>query len=277
MAIDMKFYNHVNPKLKSYISHYWTTAGILDHEQSYQILPMDHIDLIMPIMGGYYHVLKEGVLEEAAQIFFRGMKDTAIEVVRHSYVECIGITFKPWGFYPFIRKELSQYQNKLVDLELENQALANELMTITACIESVTDSEKIEAIIVEIEATLLRYLEANPLEYHETMPLLIDLCDSDGEDIEALIKPYPITLRTLERMFNKYIGTSPRAFYKIKQFQEASRSVLYDAHLNLTDIAYDSNYYDQAHFSKFFKKFTSKTPKQARQNKTALKSHMDFK
>lgn len=277
MSVNMKFYNHVNPKLKNHISHYWTTAGALDAEKSYKILPMDHIDLIMPIKGGYYHMLKEGVLEDTTQMFFRGMRETAIEVVRHGYVECIGITFKPWGFYPFIRKGLSQYQNKLVDLQLENGTLANELMAITRRIESVKDNVKIESIIVEIEAALLRYLEDDLLDYQETMQLLMDLCDSEGDDIEALIKPYPITIRTLERMFNKYIGTNPRAFYKIKQFEEASRAVLYDENLNLTDIAHDANYYDQAHFSKTFKKFTSNTPKQARQSKTALKSHMDFK
>ncbi|MBF4691538.1 helix-turn-helix domain-containing protein [Fusibacter ferrireducens] len=272
----MKFYNHVNPKLENYISHYWTTAGVLDAEKSYKILPMNHIDLIMPITGAYYHMPKAGVLEDTTQIFFRGMRDQSIEVVRHGYVECIGISFKPWGFYPFIRKGLSQYQNKLVDLKLENVTLANELVTITRRIDSVKDVVKIEAIIAEIETALLRSLEVESYDYEETQQLLMDLCNSEGDDMEVLIKPYPIAVRTLERMFNKFIGTNPRTFYKIKQFEEASRAVLYDGQSSLTHIAYDANYYDQAHFSKAFKKFTSDTPKRVRQNKTVLKSHMIF-
>ncbi|WP_175438431.1 AraC family transcriptional regulator [Fusibacter sp. 3D3] len=271
----MKFYNRVDPKLENYISHYWTTAGALEAEKAYKILPMDHIDLIMPITGQYEHVYGTHVVDKSP-LFFHGMRDTAIEVVRHGYVECIGITFKPWGFYPFIKKALSQFQNKSVDLHLENALLANELVNVMRSIKSVQDNGKIESKIVEIEGVLLRCLEEDYTEYQGTVQLLMDLCNSGGEDVEAIAKRHHITIRTLERMVNKYIGINIRTFYKIRKFEEASRAVLYDGNINLTDIAYESNYYDQAHFSKTFKKFTRDTPKQARQNKTALKSHMDF-
>lgn len=275
MLVTMKFYNDVNLKLKNYISHYWTTAGELDSEKSFKIFPMDHIDLIIPIMGDYYYVNKDGKFEDKSQVFYHGMRDTAVEVVRHGYVECIGISFKPWGFYPFVKKDISEYQNKSVDLLLENKELATELLNISKEIESVHDKEKIENIIARIEDILLRYLE-DACDFYDTAQFMTDLCSSTEDNIEVIAKEYNIAIRTLERMFNKYIGINPRTFYKIRQFEDASRAVLFDSNLNLTDIAYDSNYYDQAHFSRTFKRYTRETPKKVRRNKTALKSHMDF-
>ena len=96
------------------------------------------------------------------------------------------------------------------------------------------------------------------------------------ENLNTIAANMTTSVRTLERLFKKHIGISPKLFYKIRQFEKASHSVLYDKDIKFTEIAYETNYYDQAHFTKVFKQFPKETPKKIRTEKTALKSNMDY-
>src|SRR5262249_21630694 len=69
-----------------------------------------------------------------------------------------------------------------------------------------------------------------------------------------------VSLRQLQRGFRQVIGTSPKAFARILRFQEAQRRLMFDPDADLTAMAYDCGYFDQAHFIKDFKEFSGKTP-----------------
>ncbi len=285
MPIKMKFYNRVSDDLKNNVNHYWTTAGTLDNDRALKLFPMDHIDLVIPIAGEYDHIVKDGVTEERHQVFFHGMRENAVEMVQQTYVECIGISFKPWGFYPLVKKELMMYQNRYVDMMHENSSLSTALLNVIEKHKSMHDGQeenllvhspkKIEALILDIETILSKQIDKTD-EHSKTLDLLSEVCNISLENLSESAEKHKISVRTLERMFNRYIGTSPQAFFRIKQFEKASRAVLFDENSKLTDIAYDANYYDQAHFSRSFKKFTRESPKNVRNKKSALKSHMEY-
>uniref|UniRef100_UPI0040496E2A helix-turn-helix domain-containing protein n=1 Tax=Fulvivirga sp. TaxID=1931237 RepID=UPI0040496E2A len=59
----------------------------------------------------------------------------------------------------------------------------------------------------------------------------------------------------------KQIGLSPKQLSKVIRLQATLQMLLNDTSRTLTDIAYESEYYDQAHFIKDFKEFTGLTPK----------------
>jgi len=67
--------------------------------------------------------------------------------------------------------------------------------------------------------------------------------------------------RQLERKFQKLIGISPKQLGKVVRLQTALNILLNKESKSLTEIAYKSDYYDQAHFIKDFKEFTGTTPK----------------
>jgi len=69
-----------------------------------------------------------------------------------------------------------------------------------------------------------------------------------------------VSVRQLERGFQQVIGTSPKVFARVVRFQEAQRRLMFDPETDLTRLAYDCEYFDQAHFSKDFKAFAGKTP-----------------
>lgn len=71
-----------------------------------------------------------------------------------------------------------------------------------------------------------------------------------------------VTEKTLQRMFEKNVGISPRLFKRICQFNTAFQQLNTRHFLKISDVAYENGYADQSHFIRTFKEFTNLTPKE---------------
>ncbi|UAY53368.1 response regulator transcription factor [Ferruginibacter albus] len=83
--------------------------------------------------------------------------------------------------------------------------------------------------------------------------------DSKGAiKIKDLNEKLFISQSPFEKRFRKLVGTTPKKFASIVRFH----SVLNDLNKikSLTEICYENNFFDQAHFIKDFKQYTGDTP-----------------
>jgi AraC-like DNA-binding protein len=64
------------------------------------------------------------------------------------------------------------------------------------------------------------------------------------------------------QMFKNNFGLTPKAFLKITRFQKTIREIEASKKISWSDIAFDTGYYDQAHFINDFKNFSGFTPQQ---------------
>lgn len=79
-------------------------------------------------------------------------------------------------------------------------------------------------------------------------------------NIDELSSLYNLSQRQFERKFKSLTGFTPKAFASIIRFEECiNHACLYKQ--SLTELAFDSGYYDQSHMIRDFKKFTGKSPK----------------
>jgi AraC-like DNA-binding protein len=70
-------------------------------------------------------------------------------------------------------------------------------------------------------------------------------------------------VKTFQRHFAKHMSCSPVEYRRIIKFRNSIESKLSaDEVKSLTGICYDSNYFDQSHFIKEFKKLTHRNPKE---------------
>ncbi len=69
--------------------------------------------------------------------------------------------------------------------------------------------------------------------------------------------------RQLRRVFNHYIGTTPKIFSKVVRFQYILNAKPSSQSLKQQKLFYDVGFYDQAHFIKDFKNFYGVTPARA--------------
>jgi transcriptional regulator GlxA family with amidase domain len=83
--------------------------------------------------------------------------------------------------------------------------------------------------------------------------------------------------RQLERNFKKQIGVSPKQLGKVIRLQTALKMLLDQKSENLTDIAYESEYFDQSHFIKDFREFTGINPKDFLTNENLTLSALFYK
>jgi AraC-like DNA-binding protein len=84
--------------------------------------------------------------------------------------------------------------------------------------------------------------------------------------LPGLQKELQITERTFQRMFESYIGISPRMYSRICRFQAAFRQLNENQFSHLSDIAYEHDYTDHSHLTRTFKEFTGYTPKEYLKN-----------
>lgn len=76
--------------------------------------------------------------------------------------------------------------------------------------------------------------------------------------INELNKRLFISQSPFEKRFRKLVGTSPKKFASIVRFNSVLNSL--DHTKSLTEICYESQFFDQAHFIKNFRKYTGVTP-----------------
>lgn len=68
------------------------------------------------------------------------------------------------------------------------------------------------------------------------------------------------SIRTLSRKYNETVGINPKLMCRIIRLQYTLLNYLNSSHSNITDIALNSGYYDQSHFTKDFKEFIGISP-----------------
>jgi AraC-like DNA-binding protein len=71
-----------------------------------------------------------------------------------------------------------------------------------------------------------------------------------------------LSLRHLARKFQEHIGLSPKEYLRVSRFIRSLDHLKRYPAQSLTEIAYESGYYDQAHFIRDYKDYTGYTPGQ---------------
>jgi AraC-like DNA-binding protein len=99
---------------------------------------------------------------------------------------------------------------------------------------------------------------------------LVNPGKSEDMGVRPFCGHYGVHVRTLERMFNKYVGTTPKGFLRLNRFQTALNRLLNSGHENLTELTHDFNFYDQPHFIREFKSFTGSSPSRFVKEKQAI-------
>lgn len=167
-----------------------------------------------------------------------------------------GIKIKPAGMHLFV-KHVHSIKDRFIDIDtLNNKDL---LQLEDRVLASPTIKEKIKS----IEDYILQHLKKSPcttdLQYLEKMVDLI-LTHKGNIQFNSLINYFNINYKKAERLFLKYIGLTPKTYIRIIRFNTCVNH--YNTSGNLTQMAFENGFFDQSHFIKEFKQFTSLTPRQ---------------
>ena len=88
-----------------------------------------------------------------------------------------------------------------------------------------------------------------------------DICQNAGSvSIEALAKNHFMTQRQIERQFKQQVGLSPKKFADLERFRKAFGMLNTTIKHSIEEIAWECGYYDHAHMTNDFKRFTGQPP-----------------
>lgn len=174
------------------------------------------------------------------------------------YVNCFAVRFYPYGFVHFISAPLRDLENKETPIsELLGMSVAAELEK--KIISATSNEQRVEI----IECFLFDKLNQKATVDSIVKTTLDTLFATKGDTaIAAILKEDLSKRRQLERNFFKQVGLSPKQLGRVIRLQTALKLLLNKKTGSLTNIAYESEYYDQAHFTKDFKDFTGINPKE---------------
>ena len=124
--------------------------------------------------------------------------------------------------------------------------------------EAKTDAQRIST----VESFLLSQLNFAPADKLVSEALKRIHTSAGSIRIRDLNRDLGISQSPFEKRFRKAVGASPKKFASIVRFQAVMRAI--ESQDTLINLGYDHNFYDQAHFTKEFKRFTGITPEQFR-------------
>lgn len=248
-----------HPDLQSIIQCYWTLEVDADkNAEKQRIVPDGCIEMAF-ILGDdikRYTSDDNFILQPRAMVL--GQTIDAFYIQPTGYVNTFAVRFYPLGFANLVSTNIKTLANRETELsqlfgEEVSQTLTN---NITKAIDTI---ERIQ-IIEEFLFATLRTTNVVDKIVQSTVDAL--LSTNGSVSIKDILNDDLSKRRQLERKFTKQIGISPKQLGKVIRMQSALKLLISQKADSLTQVAYSSDYYDQAHFIKDFKEFTGTNPKE---------------
>jgi len=247
----MKFDKHFpTAQLKPYIKYFVVSENELENE--YKVFPSSGLVIGFQYKGKLSVVTnnRENRLTTAG---ITGISDGYKIFKNSAHIGTILVYFTEIGFTHFAShpaNELFNLSLSLDDIFNKNSvAEVEEKLTV-----AISDKQRIKI----VEQFLL-----SQLKDIETDKLIVDavklIYQTNGTiRIKELNEKLFISQSPFEKRFRKVVGTTAKKFASIVRFNSVLDNL--NETKSLTEICYENNFFDQAHFIKDFKQFTGDTP-----------------
>jgi AraC-like DNA-binding protein len=166
-----------------------------------------------------------------------------------------GIKFRPGGFYPFLKQPIVQLTDTSISFRdafgVDGTALERAILA----------TEDKAALIQLVEDFLFQHLP----EQDQTVAQINRIVDCVSADrtitrVDDIADRMNLNKRTLQRLFRQYVGVSPKWVIKYYRLHDAADQLANSDTPDLSALAVNLGYFDQAHFIKDFKAMVGSTP-----------------
>lgn len=230
-----------DPKLEFFVEHYWIVRWDLRGQEPYvsENLPHPTVHLVFQ--------------QDATQIY--GVTSGKFSRRLTGKGQVLGVKFRPGAFYPFVKSPISQFTDDTLCLEdvfgVDCAGLEKTILTLDD-----------DGLMVEQVENFLR--DRLP-ERDETITLINQIVDHIIADrsltkVDDVVAHFHMNKRTLQRLFNQYVGVSPKWVIQRYRLQDAVDQLAEGETEDNAQLALKLGYFDQAHFIKDFKMLVGKSP-----------------
>jgi AraC-like DNA-binding protein len=248
----MKFHEYIPHEiLREDVKCLWVLETEYPPDGFEDVVPDGCVELICNL-GSPYHSPETGAGLPAG--FIVGFQNRTLRFPVSGTVKVVAARFHPWGALALLHDRIDTVTNSVAGLGPQWSAVVAELGPIVARGEYERAAMRLQAYL--IERALARSFDPGIVK---TAAKLLDTTKGQYR-IEELAEQCQISVRQLQRTFQKMMGTTPKGFARAIRFAAAQRAILFDSKIDLTRLAYQCGYSDQAHFIRDFKEIAGKTP-----------------
>lgn len=252
-------YSTIEPTidLATFVKCYWTLDAPKEIKPKKQrIVPDGCMEMIFHYGDLYKQYIRDGSYIIQPKCFVFGQISHPLDIEPTGETGIFATRFHPGGFNPFSKIPVADMENRAIPLQElfgnEGHQLEKQILN------ALTTEDRVKI----IEPFLInRLLTPKFIDSITKLSVEIILQLNGQLTVDELSGQLNIHRRQLERKFSSAIGLSPKQLSKIIRLQATLKMLANDQFTSLTSVAYDGNYYDQAHFIKDFKEFTGLSPK----------------
>jgi AraC-like DNA-binding protein len=222
-----------------FVEHFWTVEWDLCEPAVREVLPHPSVHL----------VLESGSSQVAGVLTGKFTRRLA------GKGRVLGTKFRPGGFHPFCAGPVSALTDRTLALGEVFGAAADDLEA-----RALAEAEPIAAF--SVVQTFLRRLLPAPDPIVELIGRIAARAATDREmtRVDHLVREFGIGARKLQRLFEEYVGVSPKWIIQRYRLHEAAERIARGATIDWATLALDLGYADQAHFIRDFKALVGRPP-----------------
>lgn len=243
-----------HPSIAPIVRHYLLLRGTLAQESIVRLFADGNTGLVFNLGDSSLHTGAGVASYQRSWVY--GQMSTFRDLVLGGELDCIIVVLQPYGAHQLWGEMVNDWKDQFISgpevLGKAIDRIGDQLQRAS----SVADTVKL------LNAWIID-LAGNKRQPDTLLLKAVQLINTTGGQmpVHGLLDQLQVNERLLERKFSAGIGISPKQYAGIVRITASAKGIrrLQQAG-QLTGVAYDHDYFDQAHFIKDFKKYTGITP-----------------
>lgn len=265
-AISLKFNAYIPTKLTGIVDLIWENE--IPEPGSFNILPSGKVELLFPFIPvrslDAVKITPQDNPVNNCSCFLSGLHTKPLKMLFYNF-HTFGIQMNPVAVKALFGMPLCEIKNYFV----EGKAVCDTVCIMEEQIHStnhfIHKAKCIEQLLLKkINETADLHIAMN---LHRVIRKFITRKQNQPQKSFQDILGYSRT--QTYRLFNEWFGTSAYSYQRLQQFIRATES-LHNTRLSLTDVGFESGFYDQSHFIRSFQEFANMSPGEYRKQMSAL-------
>ena len=236
-----------SPELCPWIQHYWLVEWKLDasQQQTIETLPHPNVHLVFSSEDGT--ALVHGVQTRKFQLLLKG------------HARVFGVKFQAGGFYAFLNAPVSSLRGKTIEAtRVFGDAISS--------LQPVLSGDAAEASRIEEANRFFSHLipDSDPDALTASQIVESILNNPQIRNVEALSSNSGLSVRSLQRLFQRYVGVSPKWVISRYRMHELVELLNRGEEVDWATRALEMGYFDQSHLIRDFRRTTGWSPEKYR-------------
>jgi AraC-like DNA-binding protein len=230
-------------ELRLYIQHYWVTEWDLRGQEPYRQVILSHPNVNLIFEPGLTRIY--GVTVKTSSYLLQG----------HGSV--FAVKYNSGGFYPFWKRPVSGITGRSIEL---TDAFGEDARSLE---DEIIGTKDVSSQVERIDRFFRMRLpepDDNVRLINEMVAALI--AEREILKVEHLANRFDMSTRTLQRLFNRYVGVNPKGVIQRYRLHEVAEKIEDGEAIDWIKLSLDMGYYDQAHFIKDFKAILGRSPEE---------------